>query len=107
MSKILSEHTIRSSLKQTRSNRNKSMLLWLVIITTILGLLLVSRLFNSNPLSLDIGNTPIKQALKRHDHSSKTYYTTLDKVGESFHFGHHPKPEGILKFIQRINPLNA
>jgi hypothetical protein len=21
--------------------------------------------------------------------------------------GHHPKPEGILKFIQRINPLNA
>lgn len=76
-----------------RSSRKKSMLLWFVTITAILGLFLVSWLFNSNSLPLDIGNMPIKQVASDYELKGKFVFVdknmevqreTLKKKGEDF-----------------------
>ncbi len=64
-----------------RLSRKKSMFLWLVTITAILGLLLVSWLFNSHSLPLEIGNIPIKQVVS--DYEFKGKFAFVDKNMEA------------------------
>ena len=64
-----------------RLSRKKSMFLWLVTITAILVLLLVSWLFNSHSLPLEIGNIPIKQLVS--DYEFKGKFAFVDKNMEA------------------------
>jgi hypothetical protein len=79
MSKVQSQHTSNNLFQTVTLSRKKTKLLWLVMIITILGLVLVPWLFNSNSWPLDIGNTLIKQSTDRSN------YKNLEKIGESFH----------------------
>lgn len=57
------------------------MFLWLVTITAIFGLFLVSWLFNSHSLPLEIGNIPIKQMVS--DYEFKRRFAFVDKNMEA------------------------
>jgi hypothetical protein len=82
VSKVLNQYTTNNLSQAARLNRKKPRLLWLVIITIILGLFLVPWLFNSNSRPLNIGNMPIKQAVnatKSSDYEFKGRFAFVDK----------------------------
>lgn len=81
MSKILNQHISNNFFQTAILSRKKSILLCLVTITAILGFFLISWLFNSHSLPLDIGNIPIKQVVS--DYEFKGKFAFVDKNMEA------------------------
>ena len=104
MSKVLNQHPSNHFFQIAGSSRKKSILLYLVTITAILGFFLISWLFNSNSLPLDIvGNMPIKQVVS--DYEFKGKFAFVDKNMETQIETLKQKREYFIKHCVKFNAI--